>query len=75
MIHHLGKIFLFSTNQQIFQISLHLYKNWLTYEMDDADFKYEVENSVKCHVVASFLQRQRCRRYVMTYSPYLLIDT
>ena len=75
MIHHLGKIFLFNTNQQIFQISLHLHKNWLTYQMDGADFKYEVKNSVKCHDIASLLQRQRCRRYVMTDSSYLLIDT
>ena len=41
----------FSIKQQNYQISLHL--NWLTYHMDVADFKYEVENSVYCYDVAS----------------------
>ena len=71
----MGQIFLFSTQQQILQISLHLHENWFTYQMDDADLKYEVENSVRRHDVASLLPRQRCRRCVMTYSSYLLIDT
>ena len=43
---HMGQILLFSTKQQFFQILLHLHKNWLTYLMDGADFKYDVENSL-----------------------------
>ena len=43
----------FSIKQQNYQISLHLNKNWLTYQMDVADFKYEVENNVNCYDVAS----------------------
>ena len=55
----MGKFFLFSTQGQIFQISLHRHENGLTYQIDSADFKYEVRNSMKCHDVASFLPRQR----------------
>ena len=36
---HMGQILLFSTKQQIFQISLHLHRNWLLYQIDGADFK------------------------------------
>ena len=45
----------------------HLHKNWFTCQMDGAEFKYEVENSVNCYDVASLMPRQRCWRYVMTY--------
>ena len=41
----------FFSIKQHYQISLHLNKNWLTYQMDGADFKYEVENSVNCYDV------------------------
>ena len=71
----MGDFFSFSTYRQFFKISLYLHENWLTYQMDSADFKYEDRNCVKCHDVASLLPWQRCRRYVMTYSSYLLIDT
>ena len=40
---------------KILQISLHLHVNWLTDQMDSADFKYEVKNSVKCNDVTSSL--------------------
>ena len=43
--------------------------------MYGADFKYDVENSVECHDVASLLPWQRWRRYVMIYSSLILIDT
>ena len=62
-----GNFFLFSTHTQFLKISLYLHENWLTYQMDSADHKYEVRNCVKCHDVASLLPWQRCRRYVMTY--------
>ena len=52
---HKGKYFSFSTHGQNFQISLHLHENWLTDQMDSADFKYEVKNSVKCNDVTSLL--------------------
>ena len=65
---HMGRIFLFSTKQQMFQISLHLRENWLTYQMDGEDFKYEVEYSVNCYDVGSLLPQQRYQRYVMTNS-------
>ena len=71
----MGKIFSSSTKQQIFQISLHLHKNWFTCQMDGADFKFEVDYSVNCYDVASLMPRQRCWCYVMTYSSYLLVDT
>ena len=58
---HMSRFFLFNTKQQMFRISLHLHENWLTYQMDGADFKYEVENSENCDEVASLLPRQRCR--------------
>ena len=32
-------------NDNFFQILLHLHENRLTYQMEGADFKYEVENS------------------------------
>ena len=58
---HVGQLFLVSTQRQVFQISLHLYEHWLTYQMDGVDFTYGVENSVKCHDVASLLL------YAITY--------
>ena len=60
---------------QIFQISLHLHENWLTLQMDDADFKYVVKNCVRHHDVASLLPWQRCRCCAMTSSSYQSIDT
>ena len=75
IIYDMAQFFLFSTQWQFFQILFYLPENWLTYQMNGADFKCEVENSVECHDVASLLPRQRCRRYVMIYSSYILINT
>ena len=69
----MGKIFCSSSKQKKIQILLCLHENWLTYQIDGANFNYEVKNSVNCYDVASLLPQQHCRRNVMTYSSYLLL--
>ena len=70
----MGKICFSSSKQKTFQILLCLHENWLTYQINGADFNYEVENSVNRYEVAPLVPQQHCRRNVMTYSSYLLID-
>ena len=67
-------LFYLVQNNNFFQISPHIHKNWLTYQMDGADFKYEVKNCVIYTDVEALLPQQRCRRYVMTYSSFNCSD-
>ena len=64
----MGKIFL-SSSKKISNFTMScLHENWLTYQIDGADFNYGVDNSRNCYDVASLLPLQHCRRNVMTYS-------